>query len=101
MQLVDWEGTAFSRAETSICLIYGPTESRALPFFPVITQIRNYRFDVPRASFFTFRFAEPRAYSRFLSGFSVLRFFRAVRFDALRSSLLKLDVFAISPLEQS
>jgi len=67
----------------------------------LLVPLTHYRFDVPRASFFTFRFAEPRAYSRGLSGFSAFFFFRAERFDALRSSLLKLDVFAISPLVQS
>ncbi|GEM_PF-4340640 len=60
----------------------------------------DYRFDVPRASFFTLRFADPRAYSRGLSGFSVFFFFRAALFDALRSSLLKLDVLAIHPFHQ-
>ena len=45
-----------------------------------------------------FAFAEPRAYSRFFSGLSVLLFLRAVRLVFLRSSLLKLLVFAINPL---
>ena len=61
----------------------------------------SYRLAAPRTNFFTLRFAEPRAYSRFFSGLSVLLFFRAVRFVFLRSSLLKLLVFAINPLGQS
>ena len=56
----------------------------------------NYRFAVPRASFFTLRLAEPRAYSRGFSGLSVLRFFRDARFVFLRSSLVSLLVFAMS-----
>jgi hypothetical protein len=54
-----------------------------------------YLFAVPRASFFTLRFCDPRAYSRGLSGCSVLRFLRAVRFSFLRSSLLSAVVFAM------
>src|SRR5256885_12913865 len=57
----------------------------------------NYLFAVPRASFFTLRFFEPRAYSRLASGFSALRFLRAARLDFLRSSLLRAAVLAISP----
>ncbi len=59
-------------------------------------QVRFYRFAVPRASFFTFRFCDPRAYSRGLSGCSVLCFLRAVRLAFLRSSLLNVAVFAMS-----
>src|SRR6266705_1012713 len=55
-----------------------------------------YRFAVPRASFFTLRFAEPRAYSRGFNGFSAFFFFRTARFAFLRSSLLSLLVFAMS-----
>src|SRR6267154_2456815 len=50
-----------------------------------------YRFACPRANFFTFCFFDPRAYSRGLSGCSVLRFLRAARLDFLRSSLLRVD----------
>ena len=56
----------------------------------------GYLFACPRTSFFTLLFFDPRAYSRGFSGFSVLRFLRAVRFDFLRSSLLRADVFAMS-----
>ena len=56
----------------------------------------NYRFAWPRASFFTLRFCDPRAYSRGLSGFSAFFFFRAARLDFLRSSLLSFFVFAMS-----
>jgi hypothetical protein len=66
---------------------------------PTANQGLLYRFEVPRASFLTLRFAEPRAYSRFFNGESVFFFFRAVRFDAFRSSLLKLDVLAIRPFD--
>ena len=59
-------------------------------------QVLVYRFAVPRTSFFTLRFAEPRAYSRGLSGLSVLRFLRTVRLAFLRSSLLSALVFAMS-----
>src|SRR5579864_2052897 len=55
-----------------------------------------YRFACPRASFFTLGFCDPRAYSRGLSGCSALRFFRAARFTFLRSSLLRVAVFAMS-----
>jgi hypothetical protein len=51
-----------------------------------------YRLDVPRTSFFTLRFIEPRAAVRFAFGAAFLR--DALR-DFLRSSLLKLLVFAI------
>jgi hypothetical protein len=57
----------------------------------------DYLFAVPRTSFLTLRFFEPRAYSRLASGFSVLRFLRAARFDFLRSSLLRVAVLAIRP----
>src|SRR5207244_7298241 len=57
----------------------------------------GYLFAVPRASFCTLRFFEPRAYSRLASGFSALRFLRAARLDFLRSSLLSAAVLAISP----
>ncbi len=57
-----------------------------------------YLFAVPRASFFTFRFCDPRAYSRGLSGCSVLCFLRAVRLAFLRSSLLSVAVFAMSAM---
>ena len=56
----------------------------------------SYRFAVPRAIFFTLRLAEPRAYSRGFSGFSVLRFLRDARLFFLRSSLLSVLVFAMS-----
>ena len=55
-----------------------------------------YRFAVPRASFFTFRFAEPRAYSRGFNGLSVFFFLRTARLAFLRSSLLSVLVFAMS-----
>jgi hypothetical protein len=55
-----------------------------------------YRFDCPRTIFFTFCFFDPRAYSRGFCGLSVLRFFRAVRFAFLRSSLLSAVVFAMN-----
>src|SRR5207248_7211741 len=54
-----------------------------------------YRFACPRANFLTLCFFDPRAYSRGLSGCSVLRFLRAARFDFLRSSLLNVTVFAM------
>ena len=57
----------------------------------------DYRFAVPRASFFTLRFADPRAYSRGLSGVSVAFFLREARFDFLRSALLSFLVFAMKP----
>jgi hypothetical protein len=57
----------------------------------------SYRFACPRAIFFTFGFFEPRAYSRGLSGCSVLRFLRAVRLAFLRSSLLSVLVLAMNP----
>ena len=59
-------------------------------------KVRLYRFAVPRASFFTLLFFDPRAYSRGFKGFSALRFLRAVRFSFLRSSLLNVAVFAMS-----
>ena len=55
-----------------------------------------YRFAWPRANFLTFGFFDPRGYSRGLSGLSALRFFRAVRFVFLRSSLLSFVVFAMN-----
>src|SRR5215831_2042823 len=55
-----------------------------------------YRFAWPRASFLTFGFFDPRGYSRGFSGLSALRFFRAVRFAFLRSSLLNFVVFAMN-----
>ena len=61
-------------------------------------KVRLYRFAVPRASFFTLLFFDPRAYSRGFNGFSALRFLRAVRFSFLRSSLLKAAVFAMSAI---
>ena len=60
-----------------------------------------YRLDVPRTSFFTLRFFDPRAYSRGFNGFSVLLFLRAVRFAFLRSSLLSVAVFAMSAFRNS
>jgi hypothetical protein len=51
-----------------------------------------YRFEVPRASFFTLRFMEPRAAVRLALGAA---FFRDARRAFLRSSLLKVLVFAI------
>jgi hypothetical protein len=48
--------------------------------------------DVPRTSFFTLRFIEPRAAVRFAFGAAFLR--DALR-DFLRSSLLNFFVFAI------
>jgi hypothetical protein len=59
-----------------------------------------YLFACPLTSFFTLRFCEPRAYSRGLSGFSVLRFLRAARWDFLRSPLLSAVVFAMSALSR-
>ena len=56
---------------------------------------KYYRFDCPRTIFLTFAFFDPRAYSRGFNGFAVLRFFRAVRFAFLRSSLLSAVVFAM------
>ena len=56
----------------------------------------SYRFAVPRASFFTLLFFEPRAYSRGFSGVSMARFLRAARLAFLRSSLLSFLVFAMS-----
>src|SRR5882724_4392500 len=58
-----------------------------------------YLLAVPRTSFFTLLFLEPRAYSRGLSGFSVARFLRAVRLAFLRSSLLNFLVFAMTSSE--
>jgi hypothetical protein len=58
-----------------------------------------YRFACPRANFFTLRFCDPRAYSRGFSGCSALRFFRAARLDFLRSSLLSVEVLAMSSLD--
>jgi len=55
--------------------------------------VSAYRFDCPRASFFTLRFFDPRAYSL---GFLGACFLREVRFDFLRSSFVRLFVFAIS-----
>jgi hypothetical protein len=65
----------------------------------VIVGTVDYRFEVPRTSFFTLRFAEPRAYSRGLSGVSVAFFLRAVRFAFLRSTLLSFLVFAMNPFQ--
>src|SRR6266849_2812917 len=59
-------------------------------------QMRSYRFAVPRASFFTLLFFDPRAYSRGFSGCSVFFFLRAARLSFLRSSLLNVAVFAMS-----
>lgn len=56
----------------------------------------DYLFACPRTSFLTLRFCDPRAYSRGFNGCSVLRFLRAVRFAFLRSSLLRVAVFAIN-----
>jgi len=55
-----------------------------------------YRFAAPRTIFFTFRFFEPRAYSRGFKGFSAFTFLRAARLAFLRSSLLSFFVFAMS-----
>src|SRR5215467_7362973 len=76
---------------------------RVLPGFafsarPGDTTIRptpNYLFACPRTNFFTFRFCEPRAYSRGFNGCSSLRFLRAARFVFLRSSLLRAVVLAM------
>ena len=57
---------------------------------------QHYRFACPRASFLTFCFFDPRAYSRGFNGCSVARFLRAVRFAFLRSSLLRVDVLAMN-----
>jgi len=65
---------------------------------PAPTQVA-YLFAVPRASFFTLLFFDPRAYSRGLSGFSVARFLRAARLDFLRSSLLSFLVLAMNAWE--
>ena len=56
----------------------------------------TYRLEVPRTIFLTLRFADPRAYSRAFSGFSVFRVFRAPRRAFFRSSLLKVFVLAIN-----
>jgi hypothetical protein len=74
----------------------GTQPANAIVRLPATCQVRFYRFAVPRASFFTFRFCDPRAYSRGLSGCSVLCFLRAVRLAFLRSSLVKVAVFAMS-----
>jgi hypothetical protein len=55
-----------------------------------------YRLDAPRTIFFTLRLADPRGTVRLPSGFSVFCFLRAVRLAFLRSSLLKLFVFAMN-----
>jgi hypothetical protein len=55
-----------------------------------------YRLDAPRTIFFTLRLADPRGTVRFPNGFSVFFFLRAARLVFLRSSLLKLFVFAMS-----
>lgn len=51
-----------------------------------------YRFAVPRTIFFTLRLVEPRGVVRLALGAA---FFRAARFNFLRSSLLRDFVFAI------
>jgi hypothetical protein len=48
-------------------------------------RIQSYRFDVPRTSFFTLRFIEPRAAVRLPLGAA---FFRDALRDFLRSSLV-------------
>jgi hypothetical protein len=58
--------------------------------------MRSYRLAVPRASFFTLRFFDPRAYSRGFNGCSVFFFLRAARFSFLRSSFSSFAVFAMS-----
>lgn len=63
---------------------------------PLTARCGSYRFAVPRAIFLTLRLAEPRACSRGLSGFSVLRFLRDARLLFFRSSLLNVLVFAMS-----
>jgi len=63
---------------------------------PLTARCGAYRFAVPRAIFLTLRLAEPRAYSRGFSGFSVFRFLRDARLLFLRSSLLSVLVFAMS-----
>ena len=60
-------------------------------------QVPSYRFAWPRANFLTLGFFDPRGYSRGFSGFSALRFLRAVRLAFLRSSLVSLLVFAMNP----
>jgi hypothetical protein len=61
----------------------------------------SYRFAVPRTIFFTLRFAEPRAYSRGLSGLSVFFFLRTARFAFLRSTLVSFFVFAMNAVYRS
>ena len=73
----------------SVALAVG--RARAPPLTP-------YLLDAPRASFFTLRFCDPRAYSRGLSGFSAFRFLRDARFVFLRSSLLRVLVLAMNAL---
>jgi hypothetical protein len=60
--------------------------------------MHSYRFAVPRTSFFTLRFFDPRAYSRGFSGLSVFFFLRAARFSFFRSSLPNVAVFAMSAI---
>jgi len=61
-------------------------------------QSARYRFDAPRAIFFTLRFVDPRGVVLFPKGFSVRCFLRDARFAFLRSSLLKLFVFAMNEI---
>ena len=63
---------------------------------PQMQTAKRYRFAWPRASFLTLGFFDPRGYSRGFSGFSALRFLRAVRFAFFRSSLLNAVVFAMN-----
>jgi hypothetical protein len=66
-----------------------------------VSPAKCYLLAAPRANFFTLRFCDPRAYSRGLSGCSVLRFLRAVRLSFLRSSLLNAAVFAMNAIISS
>jgi len=61
-------------------------------------EVRIYRFDCPRTSFFTFFFCDPRGVVRFALGAA---FLRAVRFSFFRSSLSVVDfVLAIDPFQE-
>jgi len=72
----------------------GARESKLGPSSLWLT-LTAYRLDAPRTIFFTLRLADPRGTVRLPSGFSVFCFLRAVRLAFLRSSLLKLFVFAM------
>ena len=63
---------------------FRPGPFRSVPAPLILVRAESYRFDTPRANFFTFFFFSPRGVVRSALGAA---FLRAARFTFLRSSL--------------